>query len=223
MAGPTGRYRDGVPLTTPSAGVRDRPTSSRPRRARAVVPVVAVVLLLASCTSAVPVQVAPHATDPLCAEVVLALPDDLGDALTALDTTAQATKAWGSASAPVVLRCGVEPLGPTTDRCVTVETPGGPSVDWVVVPGAPDTMSGATSGAAAEAASGATGSPTADGTAAPGGETTPADTDWTFTTYGREPAVEVHVPAEVAGARSTSFMDLLGPAVARTTQVRSCL
>ncbi|MGN8246065.1 DUF3515 domain-containing protein [Cellulomonas soli] len=147
--------------------------------------------VLTSCTSAVPVEVAPSASDPVCAEVVLALPDELGDGLPALDTTAQATKAWGTPEDPVVLRCGVEPLGPTTDRCVTVETPGGPSVDWVVVPDE-------------------------DATDA-------AETGWTFTTYGREPAVEVYVPAAVAGERSTSFVDLLGPAVWRTEQLRTCL
>ena len=65
-----------------------------------------------------------------------------------------------------------------------METPQGPTVDWVVVED---------------------------------------DGDWTFTTYGRVPAVEVSVPQEVTQARSTSFVDLLGPAVARTDQQRSCL
>ncbi|WP_448629074.1 DUF3515 domain-containing protein [Cellulomonas soli] len=153
--------------------------------------------LLSACTSAVPVDVAPSAADPVCAEVVLALPEELGDGLAAVDTTAQATKAWGSPAHPVVLRCGVEPLGPTTDRCVSVETPGGPTVDWVVVP---DDAAAATTGTSGSGESG-----------------------WTFTTYGREPAVEVYVPAEVAAERSTSFVDLLGPAVARTQQVRTCL
>ena len=46
---------------------------------------------------------------------------------------------------------------------------------------------------------------------------------WTFTTYGREPAVELHVPAAVAAERSTAFVDQLGPAVALTEQVRSCV
>ena len=55
----------------------------------------------------------------------------------------------------------------------------------------------------------------------------PADeqgSDWTFTTYGRVPAVEVRVPAEVATTHSsTAFVDALGPAVARTTVERSCV
>ncbi len=132
-----------------------------------------------------PVEVAPHATEPVCASVVLAVPDSLGDGLPQRDTTAQAAAAWGDAAAPVVLRCGVEPLGPTTEGCQTVETPGGASVDWVVVPD--------------------------------------EDGGWTFTTYGREPAVELRVPSAVAAERSTAFVDQLGPAVALTEEVRSCV
>jgi hypothetical protein len=152
--------------------------------------VVATATLLAGCTSAVPVEVAPHATDPVCASVVLATPDSLGDGLDRHDTTSQATTAWGDPAHPVVLRCGVEPLGPTTEHCVTVATPGGASVDWVAVADDPEH------------------------------EDTSA---WSFTTYGREPAVEVTVPAEVAQARSTAFIDALGPAVDRTTKTRECL
>ncbi|MCC2335627.1 DUF3515 domain-containing protein [Cellulomonas wangsupingiae] len=139
---------------------------------------------VSACSSTVPVTVAPHATDPVCASVVLSLPASLGDGLTRVDTDAQATAAWGEPREAVVLRCGVEPPGPTTDRCESVTTPGGPTVDWVVVED---------------------------------------DGDWTFTTYGRVPAVELRVPAAVAAERSTSFVDLLGPAVARTAQERSCL
>ena len=39
----------------------------------------------------------------------------------------------------------------------------------------------------------------------------------------REPAVELHVPAEVADERSTAFVDQLGPAVALTEPTRSCV
>jgi hypothetical protein len=157
----------------------------RIRRRLLLLAPVAGVVVLGGCASVVPVQVAPHATDPVCASVVLAMPDSLGAGLPQRDTNAQATTAWGDAAAPVVLRCGVEPLGPTTERCQTVETPGGPSVDWVIVE--------------------------------------QADGGWTFTTYGRVPAVELHVPAVVARTHSTSFVDQLGPAVALTEQVRSCV
>lgn len=141
-------------------------------------------LVLTACATTVPVTVAPYATDPVCASVVLALPASLGDGLEQLDTDAQATSAWGEPRSAVVLRCGVEPLGPTTDRCQSVSTPRGPTIDWVVVED---------------------------------------DGDWTFTTYGRVPAVEVVVPQAVATTRSTAFVDLLGPAVALTAQERSCL
>ncbi len=94
--------------------------------------VVVPLVLLAGCSSAVSAEVAPHATDPVCASVVLAMPDSL-DGQPQRDTTAQATTAWGDPEHPIVLRCGVEPLGPTTEHCQTVETPGGPSIDWVSV------------------------------------------------------------------------------------------
>lgn len=144
--------------------------------------------VLAGCASPVGVDAAPHAADPLCAEVVLALPRELAG-MPRLTTSSQATVAWGDRDAPVVLRCGVEPPGPSTDPCVSADD-GTIAVDWLAVEGAPD----------------------ADGSA-----------DWTFTTYGRDPAVEVLVPAEVTASRSTSFLIDLGPAVARVEQTRACL
>ena len=146
---------------------------------------VAGVVALGGCAAAVPVDVAPNATEPVCASVVLAMPDSLGEGLPQRDTTAQATTAWGDPSAPIILRCGVEPLAPTTEHCQTVETPNGPSIDWVAVQD--------------------------------------EDESWTLTTYGRVPAVELHVPASVAASTGTSYVDQLGPAVALTTQERSCV
>ena len=164
-------------------------------------------MALAACAPGVSVAEAPHGADPVCASVVLALPDQLGD-LPRLRTTSQASAAWGTAAAPVVLRCGVEVPGPTTVHCVSVDTPDGPSIDWLVV------QDGAAGGATAGPTP--TGQPTAGGTA--------GTSDWTFTTYGRVPAVEVHVPAAVAAARSTTFLDGLATAIAaHTQQLRSCL
>lgn len=154
------------------------------RPATAAAATTGVLLLVSGCAATVPVTVAPYATDPVCASVVLALPDSLGEGLDRVDTDAQATAAWGDPGSAVVLRCGVEPLGPTTERCQSVTTPQGPTIDWVVL----EDMG-----------------------------------DWTFTTYGRVPAVELVVPQAVAASRSTSFVDLLGPAVALTEQERSCL
>lgn len=153
-----------------------------------MVPVLGVAALtsLTACAAPVTVPAAPDAADPRCADVVLALPDDL-DGMPRLDTSSQATTAWGERGAPVVLRCGVEPPPPTTDPCTVVDD-GRVSVDWVTTT-----------------------------TAGPDGET------WTFTTYGREPAVEVRVPPEVTAVRSGSFLVDLGPAVSRAEQVSTCL
>ncbi|RYV50268.1 DUF3515 domain-containing protein [Pengzhenrongella frigida] len=141
-----------------------------------------------ACGPTVQVEVAPHAADPLCASVVLALPDELAT-YARLGTTSQATTAWGDPAAPIVLRCGVEPPGPTTDKCVTATDATGASVDWIAVE-----------------------SDDPDG-----------DSTWTFTTYGREPAVEVSVPPEVTNENSTSFLVDLAPAVTKTTQLRACV
>ncbi|KGM12986.1 DUF3515 domain-containing protein [Cellulomonas bogoriensis] len=159
------------------------PTSTPAR-----VVVATLVLATAACTTPVTVPVAPQAAHPLCADVVLALPDDLGD-LQRVRTGSQATAAWGDRGAPVVLRCGVAPPGPSTEHCVSADD-GATSVDWIAVPGS---------------------------------EGEGGTTDWTFTTYGREPAVEVQVPAAVTNERSTSFLLDLGPAVAQVEQRRACL
>ncbi|MDY6055667.1 DUF3515 family protein [Micrococcus sp.] len=86
----------------------------------------AVVLTATGCAGRVAtVEPAPHATDPACAPAMLAMPDALGDhALRPTDS--QATAVWGEPAA-VVLRCGVQPPGPTTDRCIAAD-----GVDWVV-------------------------------------------------------------------------------------------
>ena len=147
------------------------------------------VLLVAGCASAVEVPVAPFADDPVCARVVLSLPLELAGA-ERVETTSQGTAAWGEAGAgdAIVLRCGVEPLPPTTEQCVTATDDAGTSVDWVAVPG--DEESG---------------------------------TPWTFTTYGRLPAVELTVPTSVTSEQSRSFLVDLGPAVAHAEQSRRCL
>jgi hypothetical protein len=166
--------------------------------------------LAAGCSSAVPVSPATHATDPDCAALILATPDSLGQGLARRHTTAQATTAWGDPA--IVLRCGVEPPGPTTQRCESVTSADGPSIDWLVTQD-----DGSAAGSAAPAATIGAGAPS---TSTPGA----AASDWTFTTYGRVPAVEVHVPAAVAADRSTTFLDGLGPAIAAHTQhQRSCL
>jgi Protein of unknown function (DUF3515) len=82
-------------------------------------------LALTGCTQAVAFDPAPDASDADCAAVVVRLPDTVAG-LAERETNAQGTGAWGQ-PASVLLRCGVEPLGPTTDRCVSVD-----GVDWVI-------------------------------------------------------------------------------------------
>ncbi|WP_279526793.1 DUF3515 family protein [Nesterenkonia sphaerica] len=67
---------------------------------------------------------APDAHHPDCADVMLNLPEQVGDYQQRLSSS-QGTAAWGDPAA-VVLRCGVEPIGPTEHPCVS---PAG--VDWV--------------------------------------------------------------------------------------------
>ena len=68
---------------------------------------------------------AVNANDPACADVVVRLPADIGG-VPKRATTAQSTGAWRNPDV-ILLRCGIEPSGPTTDTCVSVD-----GVDWVV-------------------------------------------------------------------------------------------
>ncbi len=81
---------------------------------------------MAGCSRAYPTEPAEFATDPACSRVLVDLrgTDTLLDA-PRREVTAQATAAWGDGE--VVLRCGLAPLGPTTDPCFPVA-----GVDWVV-------------------------------------------------------------------------------------------
>lgn len=83
-------------------------------------------LLVTGCSSGpvADVEPAPGATDPVCAEAMVALPDTVAG-LDRRETDSQATAAWGDPSA-VILRCGVPTPGPTTEHCVTAN-----GVDWV--------------------------------------------------------------------------------------------
>lgn len=99
---------------------------------RRILPMLCIVILfsLTGCSPAVDVASAKDSTNPACAPMMVALPDALAEA-PLRDTTSQATAAWGDPSL-VILRCGVNPPGPTTDRCVGVN-----DVDWVIKQGSP--------------------------------------------------------------------------------------
>jgi hypothetical protein len=112
----------------------DTPVSARSRsRLRPLVSAAlsaASALVFAGCSPIVPIETAPLASDSDCAAVVVRLPDTLAQDTEAeqqkRETNAQGTGAWGD-PASVILRCGAEPPGPTTDRCVSVN-----GVDWVI-------------------------------------------------------------------------------------------
>lgn len=80
---------------------------------------------LSACSPIVDVDAAPDAVNPDCAEVMIALPQTVAEQ-ELRETNSQATAAWGDPS-QVVLRCGVEIPGPTTDACASVN-----DVDWII-------------------------------------------------------------------------------------------
>ena len=89
-----------------------------------VVSAVIAVVSLSGCVGAVPMAPAADANNPECAAVTVRLPKLVADQA-ARETNAQATGAWGEPAA-ILLTCGVEVPGPTTNPCVTIN-----NVDWI--------------------------------------------------------------------------------------------
>jgi hypothetical protein len=83
-------------------------------------------LALGGCASTVSLQPAPDANDPACAEVTAYLPDTLAGEKRRW-TNAQATGAWGTPDAAILLSCGVTAPAVSELPCQTVE-----GVDWIV-------------------------------------------------------------------------------------------
>jgi len=87
-------------------------------------------LVLSGCVAIVSVERAPQAIAPACAAVVVRLPDTIARGTDQeqprRETNTQGTAAWGN-PASVILRCGQTPPGPTTERCINVN-----SVDWII-------------------------------------------------------------------------------------------
>ncbi|MBT2513039.1 DUF3515 domain-containing protein [Arthrobacter sp. ISL-30] len=100
------------------------------RKRHVAAPLVFSAMALTACSPAVDVEPAQDSANPACAPMMVALPDALGDAALR-KTNSQATAAWGEPS-KVILRCGVNVPGPTTDRCVSVN-----GIDWVIKEGDP--------------------------------------------------------------------------------------
>ena len=79
---------------------------------------------LTACSSAPSVTAAPHASDGACATAVGKLPASvLGKARGS--SSATGTAVYGDPA--IVVRCGVDPLGPTQLQCLAVN-----DVDWVI-------------------------------------------------------------------------------------------
>ncbi len=81
---------------------------------------------LAACSAGVEATAPTSAGDPACAAVARAWPDTVGRS-SRRDTVSDspAVAAWGDP--PVIARCGVSALGPTSADCIAVS-----GVDWVV-------------------------------------------------------------------------------------------
>ena len=95
------------------------------KRVAAIVAVSSIAGLLAGCAGDVPMDPAADAENPACANVIVRLPQTVAG-MEKRTTNAQSTGAWGD-PASVLLYCGIEPIGPTTDTCVNVN-----GVDWVI-------------------------------------------------------------------------------------------
>jgi hypothetical protein len=100
------------------------PTLPRPSRLVPSCFAAVAALGLAACSAPVNVEAAPDAANPVCAEMMVVLPAELSGHAQR-KTNSQATSAWGDPAA-VVLRCGVQVPGPSTDPCVSVN-----GVDWL--------------------------------------------------------------------------------------------
>ena len=83
-------------------------------------------MLLAACSRATEVALAPASGAAVCATAAwpAAVANQAG---VTTDPESGSVAAWGDPA--VIARCGLDPLGPTTDDCVTVD-----GIDWVVRP-----------------------------------------------------------------------------------------
>ncbi|MFA5606704.1 MAG: DUF3515 family protein [Leucobacter sp.] len=99
--------------------------SRRIRTLASLTALVGAATVLTGCAGEVPMDAAVNANDPACADVIVRLPKVVAD-LERRATNAQSTGAWGD-PAGVLLYCGIEPMGPTTQSCVNVN-----GVDWIV-------------------------------------------------------------------------------------------
>jgi hypothetical protein len=115
------------------------PSASDLRRLFLATSVAAAIVCLSGCSNAVSLEPAEDANNPTCAEVSARLPGSVSGEQRRW-TDAQATGAWGNPAA-VLLRCGVEPPGPSDLPCYSL---GG--VDWLAYPQEEDVQRAVTFG-----------------------------------------------------------------------------
>ncbi len=98
------------------------PPSSR----RGAVTVLAAGLVLAGCSSAVEVGIPEDADHAACTAASTQWPDTVKGELERTETDPEdpAAAAWGDPA--VIARCGMPPLSPTENQCISVD-----GVDWV--------------------------------------------------------------------------------------------
>ncbi len=100
-----------------------------PHDRRALVGIVTVtvtvtVAVVSGCSSSPTVEAAPQAGSPACTAALAAAPALVLDQARTTISTAGAL-AWGDPA--IVVRCGLEPLGPSTKSCIGVN-----GIDWVI-------------------------------------------------------------------------------------------
>lgn len=161
-----------------------------PRLTAAALVVVPLVVGLTGCSGAVGVEPAPRGYDQLCSQVYTALPDSIAD-LQRRETTAQGAAAWS----------GV-PTGSSDGREVTV-----------VLRCGVDQLSALDTAGGCQAVEG-------DGASVDWIPVDDGDGRTTWTTYGREPAVELQMPAD-ASVTSTA-PQAVAKAVSLIPQTAAC-
>ena len=81
--------------------------------------------VLAACSSSIEVVNPADAGSPSCRSAALHWPKTVGgQPLRPTTSSSAAVRAWGDPA--IIARCGLAPIGPTTDQCVSVS-----GVDWV--------------------------------------------------------------------------------------------
>ena len=119
-----------LPRRAPRSAVRRSPSRSAARVGSAAA---LGALLLAGCAPTITVSAGQDAADPLCARLVLAVPEPvLGQPK--VRASGQATAAWGEPGAAITLTCGVEVPPPTTEECESITMDSGgveQTFDWI--------------------------------------------------------------------------------------------